>query len=183
MGEGFHADVVAAIELLASLGIDCPDLAIEPDNSEYGGAISDSAGVRLRVGKLTPRKVGLFVTVWRRAAGGSTEPLPDADGVRFLVIAVREGERFGLFVFSRAALRTHGISSANGVGGKRGFRVYPPWSATPNAQATRSQKWQGEYFLELSAPASASASASGSTPDSELESVARQRAQQLLAAV
>lgn len=153
MGESFHADIVAVARLLADRGIVCPDLAIEPDNAEYGAAISDAAGLRFRVGKVTPRKVGMFVTVWRRATNGSTEPLPDADGVQSLIVTAREGDRFGFFAFPRSALRTHGITSVEAVGGKRGFRVYPPWSETANAQAKLSQAWQGEYFLELDSPA------------------------------
>lgn len=153
MHEAFHADIVAATRLLADRGIACPDLAIEPDNAEYGAAISDAAGLRFRVGKVTPRKVGMFVTVWRRATNGSTEPLPDADRVRSLIVTAREGDRFGFFAFPRSALRQHGITSVDGAGGKRGFRVYPPWSATANPQAKRSQAWQAEYFLELGTPA------------------------------
>ena len=153
MSEAFHADIVAVTELLARICITCPDLAPEPDNAEYGAAIADAAGLRFRVGKVTPRKVGMFVTVWRRAANGSTEPLPDADGVQTLLVTVREGDRFGLFAFPRSALRTHGITSIAGAGGKRGFRVYPPWSATANVQAKRSQAWQGAYFLGLDSPA------------------------------
>ncbi|WP_248579765.1 MepB family protein [Nocardioides sp. InS609-2] len=121
----------------------------EPDNVDYGAVVSVTGETRFRVGKLTPRKVGLFVTVWRRAADGSTEPLSAGDGARSLVITVREGDGFGLFVFPKSALVEHGIVSVDGVGGKRGFRVYPPWSSTANSQAKRSQWWQCEFFLDL----------------------------------
>ncbi|WP_330231719.1 MepB family protein [Nocardia sp. NBC_00508] len=120
-------------------------------NAEYGAFFSrvGRGSVRYRVGKLTPAKVGLFVTVWRRAADGSTEPFAAEDGDDLLVITAREGLRFGQFVFPRTALVEHGIVSLAGRGGKRGFRVYPPWSATQNSQAMRSQKWQCDYFLDL----------------------------------
>ncbi|WP_431950700.1 MepB family protein [Nocardia lijiangensis] len=123
----------------------------ETENAEYGAFVSSvgRGSVRFRVGKLTPAKVGLFVTVWTRATDGSTEPLAAEDGIDLLVITVREGQRFGQFVFPKAALIEHGIVSVAGRGGKRGFRVYPPWSATQNRQAMRSQKWQCDYFLEL----------------------------------
>jgi hypothetical protein len=34
--------------------------------------------------------------------------------------------------------------------GKRGIRVYPPWSLTTNKQAIKTQSWQTKYFLEIS---------------------------------
>lgn len=149
-----HADILAVLGILTQRGINCADIVTEPDNAEYGAAISDATGLRFRVGKVTPRKVGMFVTVWQRAQTGSTEPLPDEDRVHALIVTAREGDRFGFFEFPRSALRTHGIVSAAGVGGKRGFRVYPPWSETANAQAKRSQAWQIDYFLELDSRAS-----------------------------
>lgn len=121
----------------------------EVSNVEYGAAMAGvgSATVRFRVGKLTPTKAGLFVALWRRAAAGSAEPFP-VEEVDALVIAVREGVRFGAFVFSKAVLVERGIVSVDGVGGKRGFRIYPPWSAVTSRQAERSQSWQCDSFLE-----------------------------------
>lgn len=102
--------------------------------------------IRVRVGKLTPTKVGLFVAVWRRAADGSTEPFPADDAVGTLVVTAREGDQSGHFAFPASALVEHGIVSVDGVGGKRGFRVYPPWSATANRQAKLTQQWQCGFF-------------------------------------
>lgn len=149
--EVVHPDVLAALRLFDRLGLECSPAVAEPDNGEYGAAVSDvgRASARFRVGKLTPTKVGLFVTVWRRLPGGSTAPFPAEDNIDLLVVAAREGPHFGQFVFPKAALVEQGIISVDGVGGKRGFRVYPPWSATDNPQARRSQKWQCVFFLEL----------------------------------
>jgi hypothetical protein len=52
-------------------------------------------------------------------------------------------------VFSEQALVEHGIVSVGGVGGKRGFRVYPPWSETINRQAQQSQPWQCNHCVEI----------------------------------
>ncbi|MET8778959.1 MepB family protein [Nocardia sp. NPDC004654] len=146
-----HPDVAEARLLLDSLGLAFAAALPETENAEYGAFVSrvGRGSIRFRVGKLTPTKVGLFVTVWRRAADGSTEPLAAEDGVDLLVITAREEQRFGQFVFPKAALVEHGVVSVAGRGGKRGFRVYPPWSATQNRQAMRSQKWQCDFFLEL----------------------------------
>lgn len=148
---GVHPDVAEARHLLGCLGFEFSAAVPEADNAEYGAFVSrvGRGSVRFRVGKLTPAKVGLFVTVWKRAPDGSTEPLTADDGIDLLVITAREGQRFGQFVFPEAALVEHGIVSVAGRGGKRGFRVYPPWSATQNSRAMRSQKWQCEYFLDL----------------------------------
>ncbi|WP_426995975.1 MepB family protein [Pseudarthrobacter sp. N5] len=144
-----HPDVAVAIEVCDRLGAGRLAVAPEPDNAEYGAVVSVTGETRFRAGKLTPTKVGLFVTVWRRASDGSTEPLSAEDGSQSLVIAVREGDNFGLFVLPKSALVERGIVAISGVGGKRGFRVYPPWSATENPQAKRSQKWQCRFFLDL----------------------------------
>lgn len=146
-----HPDVAEARRLIDRLGVTCSQAVAELDNGEYGASVCDvgRASVRFRVGKLTPTKAGLFVTVWQRAPGGSTEPFPAEDNIDLLVVTAREGFHFGQFVFPKAALVKHGIVSVDGGGGKRGFRVYPPWSATDNPQAKRSQKWQCAFFLEL----------------------------------
>lgn len=128
------------------MGLTVGPLEVEAENQQYGGALTTIAGVpvRLRVAKITPVKVGAFVTVWRASA-----PLPAEDRAELLLVAVHDGDRSGFFAFPRAALVQHGILSVKGVGGKRGFRVYPPWVVAPNAQARRTQRWQGDFFVEL----------------------------------
>ena len=139
-------DIVAA---MAEWG--CTSPVVEADNAEYGAVLcrSDAGPVRLRVAKVTPTKVGLFVTVWERADDGSTRPFPSDDGVDLLVVVVRQGEHAGRFAFSKTALVEHGVVSVDGIGGKRGFRVYPPWSQTSSPQARRTQEWQGRHFAAL----------------------------------
>ena len=146
-----HPDVAAVMGVLGDLALACSPAKVEADNSEYGAAISEIglSPVRFRVGKLTPTKVGVFVTVWRRSLSGSTEPLPAEERNDVLVVCVREDSRFGAFAFPKSALVQHGVVSVGGAGGKRGFRVYPPWSATTNRQAKKSQQWQCNYFFEM----------------------------------
>lgn len=146
-----HPDVAMVMGALGGLDLACSPAKVEADNSEYGAAISKigRSPVRFRVGKLTPTKVGLFVTVWRRSLGGSTEPLPAEEDIDVLVVCVREDSRVGAFAFPKAALVKYGVVSVGGAGGKRGFRVYPPWSATTNRQAKKSQQWQCQYFFEI----------------------------------
>lgn len=146
-----HPDLLAARNLVTGLGLDSSAAIAEVDNADYGAVVSEvgSGTIRFRVAKRTPTKAGLFVSVWRRAADGSTEPFAVEDSVDLLVITVREGSRFGQFVFTPTALAEHGIVSVEGTGGKRGFRLYPPWSVTESEQARKSQQWQSAYFLDL----------------------------------
>ena len=146
-----HPDLRSARDPIVSLGLHISATESETQNAAYGASVSEvgCGKVRFRVGKRTPAKPGLFVAVWQRAEDGSTEPFAAEDDVDLLVITVGEHSRVGQFVFPRHALVEHGIVSVAGRGGKRGFRVYPPWSATQNKQAQNSQKWQSAYFLDL----------------------------------
>ena len=148
-----HPDVAEAVTLLGSLGGAAAEIEIdrEIDNADYGAAVTriGLGRLRFRVGRVTPKKVGLFVAVWRRSPSGPTEPFP-ADDVDHLIILTRDGPLTGLFMFPRSALESHGIVSVAQKGGKRGFRVYPPWAQTENPQAIRTQAWQGAFFLDTS---------------------------------
>ncbi len=58
--------------------------------------------------------------------------------------------QLGQFIFPKSVLCQQGILTVNDKEGKRGFRVYPPWDNTINKQAIKTQKWQLNYFLDLS---------------------------------
>ncbi|HRD57791.1 MAG TPA: MepB family protein [Ferruginibacter sp.] len=106
--------------------------------------------IKFRKAKITPTKTGQFVTLWKRNQKGITEPFSISDKFDFCIIAVRQNEKFGLFIFSKPTLHEYKILSDKTREGKRGFRVYPPWSITVNQQALETQLWQTKYFLDLS---------------------------------
>ncbi|MGO4536713.1 MepB family protein [Leifsonia sp. 2MCAF36] len=145
--DGLNTDVVLAAEALGMLR---SELRLDAENTGYGSAVSGVEGClsRFRVARVTPQKAGLFVAVWRRAADGGTEPYPEDAQMR-MVIVTREGLRFGAFVFPATVLAQRGVTSAGGRDGKRGFRVYPPWSVVESAQAVATQRWQCEHFVTL----------------------------------
>ncbi len=96
--------------------------------------------------KITPKKVGQFVCVWKRGADGTTQPYSLEDQLETMEIEVEKEDKQGKFVFPKAVLVEQGIISVQGKGGKRGMRVYPPWDIADNAQAKKTQSWQLKYF-------------------------------------
>ncbi|WP_067691320.1 MepB family protein [Nocardia jejuensis] len=145
---GLPDELYAAREFFWSTGQQCSAAIAEPESAKYGAyAFSvDGTAVRFRIAKTTPTKPGQFVTVWQRSPQGPIRPFDVADQIGFFVIGVHQGPNQGWFVFSQDALVERNIVSRNGIGGKRGFRLYPPWVSVPTGQARRSQSWQLEHF-------------------------------------
>ncbi|WP_329395306.1 MepB family protein [Streptomyces melanogenes] len=149
---GLHGDLLAAkTSVYDPGGFACSLPVPEPESAEYAAHAFtlDGLAVRFRVAKTTPTKVGQFVTVWQRSEQGPIRPFDADDGVDLFVISSRDDDGFGQFVFPCEVLSERGIVSRNGSGGKRGFRVYPPWVTTTNRQARSTQVWQVNYFLHL----------------------------------
>ncbi|ANP52413.1 hypothetical protein J2Z21_008335 [Streptomyces griseochromogenes] len=147
-----HGDLLAAKTLAYDpSGFTCSPPVPEPESAEYAACAFtlDGRSVRFRVAKTTPTKVGQFVTVWQRSEEGPIRPFDVEDDVDLFVISSRDDDGFGQFVFPREVLCERGIVSRDGSGGKRGFRVYPPWVTTTNRQARGTQAWQVNHFLSL----------------------------------
>ncbi|MFJ6479154.1 MULTISPECIES: MepB family protein [unclassified Streptomyces] len=147
-----HADLAAAKALVYDpCGFTCSQPVPEAESADYAAHTFtlDGRSVRFRAARTTPTKVGQFVTVWKRSPGGPIQPFDAADPVDLFVISTRDGDHFGQFVLPTEALRRHGVVSTDGSGGKRAFRVYPPWVTTTNRQAGRAQEWQLDHFLHL----------------------------------
>jgi hypothetical protein len=134
-----------------SLGLQCSQPVMEPESSEYGacGFELNRLSVKFRVAKITPTKIGQFVTLWKRIEKGPIQPYDSSDSVDFFIINTRNGDQFGQFVFPKSVLCQQDVFSINSIGGKRAIRVYPPWDVAVNRQAQKTQKWQLEYFLEI----------------------------------
>lgn len=129
------------------------DFKMETESKEYDACRFKLNGLSIisRNAKITPKKVGQFVTFWKRSRNGPIEPLNETDRIDFYVVNVRTKSHFGQFVFPKAVLIKKGIISTEKKEGKRGFRVYPIWDKTKNKQAEKTQKWQLNYFYEISA--------------------------------
>ncbi|MFC4224825.1 MepB family protein [Lysinibacter cavernae] len=140
-------------EVLGPSGHTVADPVAEPESAEYGAVrlVLNARPTLFRVAKTTPTKVGQFVTVWARSEEGPIRPFDQTDGITTLIVLVatpRSTER-GLFVFPAAALIARGVFAQGGTGGKRAFRMYPPWTATTNASGLTAQRWQAAYFVSL----------------------------------
>ena len=147
-----HHDLLAIKDRIFSPSqLNFSEPSIEAESQEYGACEFKLNGlsVKFRVAKVTPTKIGHFVTLWKRNANKVTQPYDISDPIDLFVISARKDNYFGHFVFPKSVLCEHDIVSVKGQGGKRGIRVYPPWDKTTSRQAQKTQAWQINYFIEI----------------------------------
>lgn len=148
-----HSDLLATKDLVYSpYRFECSQPRIEVQNAEYGAYVFNlnALSIRFRVAKITPTKVGQFVTLWERIGDGPIQLYDISHSVDLFVSSTRKGNNFGQFVFQKAVLCNQDIVSDKGKGGKRAVRVYPPWDKSTSRQAQKTKIWQLEYFLAIS---------------------------------
>lgn len=140
-------------EIYDNVGFQISKMNYEFEGKEYDACKFELNGMKIicRSSKITPKKVGQFVTFWKRNTIGVTEPFSELDQFDFYVINVKMENHFGQFVFPKSELINKGIVSTIKKDGKRGFRVYPKWNKTTSKQAEKTQKWQLKYFYEIDA--------------------------------
>ena len=140
-------------DLFEPAGLVASGAVCETESVEYSACRLELSGrhVAFRNARTTPTKIGLFVTLWKRSSTNrQIAPIDSKDGVDFVLVHVDQEIHRGLFVFDRSVLSDNGVTSIDGVGGKRAFRVYPPWVSPVAKQAIRTQRWQEAYFLPIS---------------------------------
>lgn len=148
-----HPDLLLAEEVAYKpSGFVLQNLKIEDESRDYAASefTLNKRSIKFRVGKITPTKVGQFVTFWKRRGEGPILPYEDSDLFDFLVISVRAEDRVGQFVFPKTVLCERGIVSCKEREGKRAMRLYPSWDQADSAQARKTQAWQLQYFIEFS---------------------------------
>jgi hypothetical protein len=138
-------------EIYRNCGLQISYFTIEPESQEYNACQFQLNGQKIisRTAKITPQKVGQFVTFWKRNKEGITQPYSEKNNFHFYVINVERENRTGQFVFPKSILITKGIVATEKKDGKRGFRVYPVWDIATNKQAEKTQLWQLDYFYEI----------------------------------
>ena len=134
------------------LNFEFTNLVKQKEGNEYSAYCFDlnNRKVIFRNAKITPTKVGQFVTLWKRNKEGLTQPYEYSVDFDFIMINTEFENHTGQFIFPKSILLNQGIISNKLKQGKRGIRVYPSWDKPTNKQAEKTQKWQLEYFLEIS---------------------------------
>jgi hypothetical protein len=123
----------------------------ELESTDYKACsyIIDGEKIIERTAKSTPKKIGQFVTCWKRNAKEITQPFESSDAFDFFTIKVFDDTYAGYFKFPKTTLIKHGIISTEKKEGKRGFRIYPTWSKPTSKQAIKTQYWQLKYFTNV----------------------------------
>ncbi|WP_300672131.1 MepB family protein [Soonwooa sp.] len=138
-------------EVFEKIGYKISDLEQDNECEEYLGynfRVKDF-NIKFRKAKVTPKKVGQFVTLWKRNPQGETEAFNTNDDFDFYIIASESENRFGIFLFPKLALVKNKILSTENAEGKRGFRLYPVWDLPTNKQAEKTKLWQSEFFVNF----------------------------------
>lgn len=133
-------------------GFICKNSFQEAEGKEYGASTFEMNNyiIKYRKAKITPTKIGQFITFWKRVGTGPIVPYDNSDQFDFLIASVRTSHYFGQFIFPKAVLKQQRIIAENNVEGKRAIRLYPPWDIPLSPQAKKTQKWQLLYFFDTS---------------------------------
>lgn len=140
------------ILLFSKLDLVISKLHQEQESKEYFGCNFqlNSFQIKFRKAKVTPTKIGQFVTLWKRnPISKETEPFTSEDTSDFYLILTETSENFGFFLFNKDILIKNQILSTDLKDGKRGFRVYPRWDIPQNKQAIKTKNWQSEFFIDF----------------------------------
>jgi hypothetical protein len=135
-----HPDLLLAEDLIYKpSGLILENLKTEDESANYGAAefTIKNRSVKFRVGKITPTKIGQFVTFWKRIDNGPILPYGLNDPFDFLIISIRIENHFGQFIFPKAVLCKKSIISSGEKEGERALRIYPPWNKAGNFQSKK----------------------------------------------
>jgi hypothetical protein len=125
------------------------------ESKEYGACSFkiNNFSILFRKSKKTPKKVGMFVTLWKRNAKSlTTEAFDENDDIDFVVIHSQDDIHKGYFIFPKMVFVKQGIFSKNNKGGKRAMRLYSPYHVTESDQALKSKAWQSGYYYDSLTP-------------------------------
>ncbi len=100
----------ALVKIFQPAELNIHDFESELESQDYGACRFRLGGQKIvfRTAKTTPKKVGQFVVLWKRAASGVIEPFDVKDDIDFFVVAVH-ASRTGQFVFPKNILYEQGI--------------------------------------------------------------------------
>lgn len=141
----------SSLNFLEKLNLEFSNFELDNESQNYNACKFELNNLKIifRKAKITPTKIGQFVTLWKRKGKNPIEPFSVSDDFNFVIIYVKSQNKVGQFVFPKSILIEKGYISSDKKGGKRGFRVYPIWENAVNKQSIITQKWQLNYFIEL----------------------------------
>lgn len=145
-----------SILVFEKLDLKIRNLIIEKESQDYCAAQFElnNSKIIFRKSKITPTKIGQFVTLWKRINKKPIQPFSSTDNIDLVIINCETPNHFGQFIFSKTVLEQKGYLQSQSKKGKLGFRVYPSWDKTENKQAQQTQNWQINYFIETPITAS-----------------------------
>lgn len=91
-----------------------------------------------------------FTVFWQKDGNGKNIPFYEQDEVEDLIIVIKDGRWKGLFIIPKEVAVSKGILSSANSQGKMAMRFYPPWCSDLNRTALVTQRWQLNYFIDLS---------------------------------
>jgi hypothetical protein len=117
----------------------------------------NSKSVGFRTAKITPTKVGQFVSFREKDEANKNQAFSYDNTTDLLVINTfnNKGD-FGQFVFPKEVLLKQNILKTAYSKGKMAIRVYPSWDTPSSKQAIATKKWQSPYFVKIDATTSLS---------------------------
>ncbi|WP_373694088.1 MepB family protein [Bacillus pseudomycoides] len=128
------------------------NLKEEKQNSEYSGWTFqlNNKTIRFRVSKITPNKIGQFVSFWEKNENMQNQAFFYDSAPDLLVITCIDDNKLGQFIFPKEILLKEKILKTQSQKGKMAMRIYPIWDNPVSNQAKKSQMWQLQYFVNLS---------------------------------
>ncbi|WP_242239553.1 MepB family protein [Bacillus cereus group sp. BfR-BA-01309] len=128
------------------------NLKEEQQNAEYAGCLFhlNNKTIRFRVSKITPNKIGQFVSFWEKDDNLKNQAFTYDAAPDLLVITCIDDNKLGQFIFPKEILLKEKILKTQSQKGKMAMRIYPLWDTPVSNQAKKSQLWQLQYFVDLS---------------------------------
>lgn len=139
--------------ILKGTGYSISTIISDNECTGYSGCSFTAGDIRFifRKAKITPKKNGQFVTLWKRnISSKKTEPFNGEDPFDFCIIITEWHNLFGFFLFPKTILCENKIITTPSATGKMAFRVYPVWDNPGSLQAEKTQRWQTAFFISFS---------------------------------
>lgn len=127
------------------------ELITEKEGQEYEASRFNLNGLKVisSKAKITPAKIGQFVTSQKKSSKRPIERLHQTDDFSLIIINTHSSNKYGPFIFNKDKLIKKGILSTGVKESRRGFRVYPPWDFPRSKQGMKTQDWELNYFLTI----------------------------------